>query len=178
MLRADKKAEIVKLPLNLRRLFTGRYALASGRRTLDVRWSGAEVEAIAAQQAESPVELVRHDQRAYWIFRDCFYWEDDGLSADDVKALALQRIRKQDRRLANAHSLMRAEEAGQALRPPVAIEIRRAVFERDGGRCVDCGGNFDLQYDHVIPFSLGGATTVENLQLLCADCNRSKGATL
>ena len=178
MLRADKKAEIVKLPLNLRRLFTGRYALASGTRTFDVRWSRAEVEAIAAQQAESPVELVRHDQRAYWIFKDCFYWEDDGLSADDVKALALQRIRKQDRRLANAHSLMRAEEAGQAQRPPVSIEIRRAVFERDGGRCVECGGGFDLQYDHVIPFSLGGATTVENLQLLCADCNRSKGATL
>ena len=178
MLRADKKAEIVKLPLNLRRLFTGRYALASGRRTFDARWSRAEVEAIAAQQAESPVELVRHDQRAYWIFKDCFYWEDDGLSAEDVKALALQRIRKQDRQLANAHSLMRAEEAGQALRPPVSIEIRRAVFERDGGRCVECGGSFDLQYDHVIPFSLGGATTVENLQLLCADCNRGKGATL
>ena len=117
-------------------------------------------------------------ERAYWIFKDCFYWEDDGLSADDVKALALQRIRKRDRQLATAHSLMRAEEAGQAMRPPVAIEIRRAVFERDGGRCVECGGSFDLQYDHVIPFSLGGATTVENLQLLCADCNRSKGATL
>ena len=178
MLRADKKAEIVKLPLNLRRLFTGRYALASGRRTFDVRWSRAEVEAIAAQQAESPVELVRDDERAYWIFKDCFYWEDENLSADDVKALALQRIRKQDRRLANAHSLMRAEEAGQAPRPPASIEIRRAVFERDRGRCVDCGGSFDLQYDHVIPFSLGGATTIENLQLLCADCNRGKGAAL
>jgi len=178
VLRADKKAEIVRLPLNLRRLFTGRYALASGKRTFDARWNKAEVEAIAAQQAESPVELVRQGERGYWVFKDCFYWEDDGLSADDVKALALQRIRKHDRQLANAHSLMRAEEAGQALRPPVSIEIRRAVFERDGGRCVDCGGSFDLQYDHVIPFSLGGATTVANLQLLCGDCNRRKGATL
>ena len=62
MLRADKKAEIVKLPLNLRRLFTGRYALASGKRTFDVRWSKAAVDAIVAQQAESPVELVRHDR--------------------------------------------------------------------------------------------------------------------
>ena len=178
MLRADKKAEIVKLPLNLRRLFTGRYALASGKRTFDARWSKVEVEAIAAQQAESPVKLVRQDERAYWIFRECFYWEDDGLSADDVKALALARIRKHDRQLANAHSLMRAEEAGQALRPPVSIEIRRAVFERDAGRCVGCGGSFDLQYDHVIPFSLGGGTTVANLQLLCGDCNRRKGTTL
>jgi hypothetical protein len=178
VLRADKKAEIVKLPLSLRGIFTGRYALASGKRTFDARWRKVQVDAILAVQAESPVALLRDDERAYWVFKDCFYWEDENLSAEDVKALVLQRIRRRERQLATAHSLMRAEEAGQALRPPVAIEVRRAVFERDGGRCVDCGGNFDLQYDHVIPFSLGGATTVANLQLLCADCNRSKGAAL
>ncbi len=54
-------------------------------------------------------------------------------------------------------------------------EVREAVFRRDGGRCVECGDNFDLQYDHVIPWSLGGADTVENLQLLCSRCNQSKG---
>ena len=178
VLRADKKAGFVKLPLSLRRLFTGRYALASGRRTFDARWSRASVDAILAQQSENPVELFRDEERVYWAFKDCFYWEDEDLSADDVKALVLQRIRKRERQLATAHSLMRAEEAGQAGRPPVPIEIRRAVFERDGGRCVECGENFDLQYDHVIPLSLGGATTLANLQLLCADCNRRKGATL
>jgi HNH endonuclease len=178
VLRADKRAEIVKLSLNLRRLFTGRYALASGRRTFDARWNKAQVDAILAQQAESPVELVRHEERVYWMFRDCFYWEAEGLGADDVKALVLQRIRKRERQLDTAHALMRAEEAGEAGRARVPIEIRRAVFERDGGRCIECGGNFDLQYDHVIPFSLGGATTIANLQLLCADCNRRKGATL
>ena len=114
-----------------------------------------QIDAIWAQEAESPVELVREDERVYWAFKGCFYWEDEDLSAADVKALVLQRIRRRERQLATAHSLMRAEEAGQALRPPVAIEIRRAVFERDGGRCVDCGGSFDLQYDHVIPFSSG-----------------------
>ena len=178
MLRADKKAEIVKLPLSLPRLFTGRYTLASGKRTFAVRWNKGQVDEIVAQQAERPVELVRHDERVYWLFRDCFYWDDEGLGSEDVRALALLRIRKRDRQLDSAHSLMRAEEAGQAVRPPVSIEVRRAVFERDGGRCVECGGNFDLQYDHVIPFSLGGATTVANLQLLCADCNRAKGTTL
>ena len=56
--------------------------------------------------------------------------------------------------------------------------MKRAVFERDGGKCVQCGSNFDLQYDHVIPVAMGGATTIENLQLLYADCNREKGADL
>ena len=73
---------------------------------------------------------------------------------------------------------MRAEEEGRPTRVPIPSDIRRAVFERDGGQCVECGATFDLQYDHVLPVARGGATTIENLQLLCADCNRRKSDTL
>ena len=57
-------------------------------------------------------------------------------------------------------------------------EVRQAVFQRGGGRCVQCGSNFDIQYDHVIPWSMGRANSIENLQLLCGTCNQSKGALL
>ena len=40
------------------------------------------------------------------------------------------------------------------------------------------GSDFDIQYDHELPFSLGGSSSVENPLLLCATCNRRKGATL
>lgn len=62
-------------------------------------------------------------------------------------------------------------------RQPIPREVQREVFTRDGGRCVECGSDFQIQYDHVIPHSLSGADTAQNLQLLCAPCNQSKGAT-
>ena len=43
---------------------------------------------------------------------------------------------------------------------------------------MECGSRFEIQYDHVIPLSLGGASTAENLQILCAPCNQAKGAQL
>jgi 5-methylcytosine-specific restriction endonuclease McrA len=70
------------------------------------------------------------------------------------------------------------QERPRNQRQPIPREIRRPVFERDGGSCVEYDSTFDRQYDHVIPVALGGATSLDNLQLLCGDCNRTKGADL
>lgn len=54
--------------------------------------------------------------------------------------------------------------------------VERAVRNRDGNRCRNCGVVTEFtQLDHILPFDLGGPTTVENLQLLCPTCNTSKG---
>ena len=55
-------------------------------------------------------------------------------------------------------------------------DVKIAVAARDGGRCRLCGSTVDLHFDHVIPWSKGGANTVANIQLLCGPHNRAKGA--
>jgi HNH endonuclease len=52
--------------------------------------------------------------------------------------------------------------------------VRQAVWIRDGGRCVQCGTTENLEFDHIIPFSLGGSNTKENTQLMCETDNKSK----
>lgn len=59
-------------------------------------------------------------------------------------------------------------------RPRIPKEVVDAVWRKDGGRCVYCGSTENIQLDHIIPFSKGGASTIENLQLLCQKCNIEK----
>ena len=157
----------------------GRYAVKAGRRIFPERWNKKDFEARRAAQRISPVAMLLNGRRKLWYFHDRFYWDDQGsLTREDVMALALKRERRDQQELDTAHSLMRAHENGQPARTPVPRDLRLAVYERDGGKCVECSSGFDLQYDHILPISRGGATTFENLQLLCGDCNRAKGDSL
>ncbi|MHB1570538.1 MAG: HNH endonuclease [Solirubrobacteraceae bacterium] len=63
-------------------------------------------------------------------------------------------------------------------RAPIPESVRHSVWRRDRGRCVECGSQENLEFDHVIPVAKGGANTERNLQLLCQECNRRKGATI
>lgn len=58
----------------------------------------------------------------------------------------------------------------------VPPKMREALLARDGIACAFCGSADDPQADHVKPRARGGATTLDNLQVLCGPCNRKKGA--
>lgn len=62
-------------------------------------------------------------------------------------------------------------------RPPIPRYVRRAVLDRDGWRCRECGSTRRLEIDHFDPWSRGGAhTDPDNLAVLCRRCNGRKGA--
>jgi len=59
-------------------------------------------------------------------------------------------------------------------RQPISEDVQNKVWNRDGGKCVKCGSQEKLEFDHIIPVSKGGANTARNIQLLCEKCNREK----
>jgi hypothetical protein len=55
--------------------------------------------------------------------------------------------------------------------------MKQKIFEKQNGVCVKCGKTFqieEMEADHITPWSLGGKSNEENLQLLCKDDNRRK----
>ena len=61
----------------------------------------------------------------------------------------------------------------------ISADVRAAVYQRDGGVCTfiredgqRCGCRHALQYDHIVAIADGGASTVENLRLLCPAHNQ------
>lgn len=55
------------------------------------------------------------------------------------------------------------------------INVRNAVFERDGFKCKICGLDENLSIDHILSVRLGGNNELDNLQTLCLPCNVKKG---
>ena len=131
----------------------------------------------AYYQAERPIPLnlseafrlcraktAREKSVVESVLREFFICTSDGWINHRCEA----EIAKHKKKMAILHELRHRESYRQ---------YRDLVLERDGFACVYCGcegGN--LQLDHVIPRSRGGADTPDNLVAACRSCNASKGA--
>jgi hypothetical protein len=58
-------------------------------------------------------------------------------------------------------------------RKSLGAKLRAQVLA--AGSCAKCGATSDLVIDHKTPIVRGGSCEVDNLQALCAPCNRRKG---
>lgn len=66
----------------------------------------------------------------------------------------------------------------------INLRLRFKVMQRDNFKCCMCGASpakdpsIVLHIDHIIPWSKGGETVINNLQTLCSKCNLGKSDLL
>ena len=66
----------------------------------------------------------------------------------------------------------------------ISDKLRYQVLKRDNFKCCACGAspakdpNVELHIDHIVPWSKGGTSKLDNLQTLCSRCNLGKSDIL
>ena len=134
------------------------------RRT--AKWSGFEIEENAAERVASsadgtPVDVLRRIRNVRYFAQV----KQNGV-------MTLEDVEEALKMLASFGKNLEMTKCNQ--RQTIPTEVRRQVWRRDEGKCVKCGSRENLEYDHIIPVSKGGSSTVRNIQLLCEVCNRTK----
>lgn len=121
------------------------------------------------------IEKIKSDREAKRAAKTRLRWEQS--KKEEIRQKILQREERKRlhkevlEELDNESLLFRS---GTRSREPIPQDVMDRVWNRDGGMCVKCGSMQNLEFDHIIPHSKGGANTYRNLQLLCEKCNRDK----
>jgi len=154
---------------------------------LDKRWwQSIKVKQIRDQKLLLVVKAAMNEELPFaWFYSDRFIfgrheWElkksEEHLGFDELRLVFLEEIDKERRkfeRLQHRFSGVASTSTART-RNTIPQDVRIFVWRRDQGRCVICGSQEKLEYDHIIPFSKGGSNTERNIQLLCERCNRQK----
>lgn len=161
----------------------GAFVLEIGRRSALVgnrrKWNRSEVQEFHNYSLQWPAFVAQLDGRNYWSHAGRIFSENEGLNQEQVNALLISRDQRNRRQIDRAVAMVqRGAIPASVQRASISDEVKQYVWQRDGGRCLNCGANTELQFDHVIPLAMGGSNEPENLQLLCGPCNRMKGGGL
>ena len=102
------------------------------------------------------------------------YEEADALLKSSKKSEQKAKLHSVKREISKKAFEVYSKIPSDNKRQPIPDDVKLYVWNRDSGKCVQCGSNENLEYDHILPFAKGGSNTERNIQLLCEKCNRSK----
>jgi hypothetical protein len=134
--------------------------------------------AIQCKAGTAPPRLVKVYEKIHqgiWSYNGLFHLTDSWHERDHARVVFKFKLIVVE----GAESVVPVTDVKGARRRIIPTLIKVEVWKRDAGKCVMCGATDELHFDHDLPYSRGGTSVkVENVQLLCARHNLSKGAKL
>jgi hypothetical protein len=140
----------------------------------------AVVTPLAPERYKLQVTLTREThhklRRAQALARHTL--PDGDVAAILDRALTLLVDHLERRRFARASSPRPIPEEVHGSGRHIPASVRRAVWQRDEGRCAfvgrtgRCCETAFLEFHHIVPFAAGGAATADNIQLRCRAHNQ------
>jgi hypothetical protein len=114
------------------------------------------------------IKVYEKIARGIWCYKGFFELVDAEVISDGKRKVYKFHLKPVEKRIFG-----RVTELPHNRLIPTHVKIE--VWRRDHGRCVQCGSDKNLHYDHDIPFSKGGSSlTAANVRLLCAKHNLKK----
>ncbi len=142
------------------------------------RWKLSETEPIRLpDRIAAQLFITQQRHYALYIYQNCVYIITQPHTDVEMRLLVFESADTERKRFERLKAKFDSgvTEHIAAGRITIPEQVRIAVWRRDQGKCVNCGSRQNLEYDHIIPVSQGGSSTVRNIELLCEQCNRSKG---
>ena len=127
------------------------------------------------KQGHRQAELVKVYEKVLsgvWVYNGFFRIVDAWQQWDGTRSVFKFKMEVSDQH--DSDILLQTENLPHQRLIPT--EVKLAVWKRDKGQCILCHSQDNLHFDHIIPFSKGGSSLLtENIQILCARHNLSKG---
>lgn len=121
-----------------------------------------EIETLRTEYQKTEIENIRKKER-------------ESIKQYLLEKERLRQLNKEIQQELISEGKIKTKDENQELRrEQIPKDLMDRVWNRDNGKCVECGSKENLEFDHIIPFSKGGATTYRNLQILCKSCNLEK----
>ncbi len=135
----------------------------------------ASVEPLNVDESRVHLTVSRRFVKKLEAARDALSHSHPGAGLDEILEAGLDLLLDRDAKRKGLVKKPRAVPPPSSDPDHVPAHVRRAVWERDGGRCQFklasgeiCGSTYQLEIDHhPVPRALGGPSTVENCRIAC-----------
>ncbi len=145
--------------------------LPSGSLTQNGKFHRAALDAKAGRRRPERVRVYEKIQPGIWSFNGVFHLVDAWTERDEHRVAFKFKLEAVE----GEEDLNVPAPDRPAPRRIIPTSVKLEVWKRDGAKCVVCGANDELHFDHDVPFSRGGTSmTAANVQLLCARHNLEK----